>query len=81
MCCTFNLHDAAPIIFPLFYFPLSDQIAVLRENGRIRSLCPEETPMAMLRDIVPVLRQLKAHVNKQDEQMQQYNQSASSPAK
>lgn len=52
---------------------------VLRENGRLRSLCPEDTPMAMLQDITHVLLQLKTLINKPDDQIQQY--TTGTPAK
>lgn len=53
----------------------SEQLAVLRENGRLRSMYPDDTPMAMLQDVTHVLPQLKALVTKQDEQIQQYHAS------
>ncbi|KAL4130848.1 hypothetical protein QTP88_008227 [Uroleucon formosanum] len=58
----------------------SEQLAVLRENGRLRSMYPDDTPMAMLQDVTHVLPQLKALVTKQDEQIQQY-QSSGVPSK
>jgi len=58
----------------------SEQLAVLRENGRLRSMYPDDTPMAMLQDITHVLVQLKTLVSKQDEQIQQY-QSGGGPSK
>lgn len=45
---------------------------MLRDNGRLKSLYPEDTPMAMLQDITHVLLQLKNLVSKHDEQIQQY---------
>lgn len=53
---------------------------VLRENGRIKSQLPDDTPMAMLQDVTHVLLQLKSLVSKQDEQIQQL-QTVSGPAK
>jgi len=58
----------------------SEQLAVLRENGRLRSMYPDDTPMAMLQDVTHVLGQLKTLVSKQDEQIHQY-QSAGGPSK
>ncbi|CAI6347618.1 unnamed protein product [Macrosiphum euphorbiae] len=60
----------------------TEQLAVLRENGRLRSMFPDDTPMAMLQDITHVLPQLKALVLKHDEQIQQYQAAAAGgPAK
>jgi len=62
----------------------SEQLAVLRENGRLRSMFPDDTPMAMLQDITHALPQLKALVLKHDEQIQQYQAAAAAaggPAK
>jgi len=62
----------------------SEQLAVLRENGRLRSICPYETPMAMLKDIIYALPQLKALALKNDEEIQQYQAAAAAaggPAK
>jgi len=58
----------------------SEQLAVLRENRRLRSINPEDTPMAMLQDIKHVLMQLKIFMYMQDEEIQQY-QSADRPSK
>ncbi|XP_029345760.1 uncharacterized protein LOC115034126 [Acyrthosiphon pisum] len=62
----------------------SEQLAVLRENGRIRSMYPDETLMVKLQDVTHVLPQLKALVLKNDEQIQQYLAAAAAaggPAK
>jgi len=45
----------------------SEQLAVLLENGLIKSMIPGDTPMAMLQDITQVLPQLKVLVLIQDE--------------
>lgn len=45
---------------------------VLRENGRLRSLFANETPLALLQDVTQVLLQLKNLLNKQEEQINQY---------
>ncbi|VVC25665.1 Hypothetical protein CINCED_3A006315 [Cinara cedri] len=50
----------------------SEQMAVLRENGRLRSLFPDDTPLAMLQDVTHVFLQLKSLIAKQDEQIQPY---------
>lgn len=64
--------------FNSFFF-YSEQMNVLRENGRLRSLCPEDTPMAMLQDITHVLLQLKNLINKPEDHAQQY--TAGTPTK
>ncbi|CAH1711528.1 unnamed protein product [Aphis gossypii] len=58
----------------------SEQVNVLRENGRLRSVYAEDTPMVMLQDITHVLPQLKSLLSKQDQQIQHY-QSAAGPSK
>ncbi|XP_008185792.1 uncharacterized protein LOC100167868 isoform X2 [Acyrthosiphon pisum] len=58
----------------------SEQLAVLRENGRLRSMYPDDTPMAMLQDITHVLPQLKTLILKHDEQIQQYQAAAAAAA-
>jgi len=60
----------------------SEQLAVLMRNGRLRSMHPNDTPMAMLRDVKRVLPQLKTFfdIGWQGEQIQQY-QSADGPSK
>jgi len=58
----------------------SEQLALLRENGRLRSTSPEDTPMAMLQDIKHVLIQLKILMDMQDHELQQYK-SAGGPSK
>lgn len=58
----------------------SEQLAVLRDNGRLRSMWPEDTPMAMLQDIARVFLQLRTLVL-QDEQIQQLYQYADVPSK
>lgn len=63
-----------------YLYSYSEQLTVLRENGRLKSPYPDDTPMAMLQDITLVLLQLKNLVTKQDEQIQQY-QTTSGQAK
>ncbi|XP_060856646.1 uncharacterized protein LOC132934356 [Metopolophium dirhodum] len=52
----------------------SEQLAVLQDNGRLRSMYPEDTPMAMLQDIVKVFLQLRTLVSKSDDEIQQFYQ-------
>ncbi|KAF0748738.1 Uncharacterized protein FWK35_00020930 [Aphis craccivora] len=59
---------------------VSDQMNVLRENGRLRSIYAKDTPMVMLQDITHALPQLKNLLSKQNQQIQQY-QSAAGPSK
>ncbi|XP_060855334.1 uncharacterized protein LOC132933012 [Metopolophium dirhodum] len=60
----------------------SEQLAVLRENGRLRSMHPDDTPMVMLKDIKYHFRQFKTFVELgwQKEQIQQYS-SVGGPSK
>jgi len=58
----------------------SEQLSVLAENGRIRSMDPDETPMAMLQDIKGVFQELKTLVSVQEEQIQR-NQAVGGPSK
>jgi hypothetical protein len=56
----------------ILYSGNSEQMTVLRENGRLKSLYPDDTPLAMLQDIIHVVLQLKHLVTKQDEHIIQY---------
>jgi len=47
----------------------SEQLAVLKENGLIRSMNPGDTPMAMLKDVTLVLPQLKTFVLMKDKEL------------
>lgn len=51
----------------IFAFVNSEQIMVLRYNGHLRSLNPDDTPLAMLQDIRHVFLQLKSLMAKRDE--------------
>jgi len=54
----------------------SEQLAVLMEHGRLKSMYPDDTPMVMLQDITHVLPQLKALLLKHDAQIKQYQADA-----
>lgn len=51
---------------------------MLRENGRLRSLFPDEIPLVMLQDVTQVLPQLKNLLSKQEDQINQYQTSIAS---
>ncbi|CAI6359283.1 unnamed protein product [Macrosiphum euphorbiae] len=61
----------------------SEQLAVLKRNGRIRQIYPAAaTPMARLHDVTRALPQFKAFVSKLDKQREQYQAGAAGgPAK
>ncbi|XP_016661366.1 uncharacterized protein LOC100572628 [Acyrthosiphon pisum] len=50
-------------------FGKSEQLAMLKENGLIRSMNPADTPMAMLKDVTLLLPQLKTLVLMQDKEL------------
>ncbi|XP_016658880.1 uncharacterized protein LOC100568635 [Acyrthosiphon pisum] len=50
-------------------FGNSEQLAVLRDIGLIRSMNPGDTPMAMLKDVTLLLPQLKTFVLMQDKKL------------
>ncbi|CAI6370675.1 unnamed protein product [Macrosiphum euphorbiae] len=61
----------------------SEQLALLKRHGRIRSIYPAAaTPMARLHDVTRALPQFKAFVSKLDKQTEQYQAGAAGgPAK
>lgn len=56
----------------------SEQLALLRENKLLKSMHPDDTPLAMLQDVMHVLQQFKILVFKLNEQQQQIKQQQSS---
>jgi len=58
----------------------SEQLAVLRENKLLKSMQPDDTPLAMLQDVVHVLQKLKALVFMVNEHTKQ-QQSSEGPSK
>ncbi|KAL4153804.1 hypothetical protein QTP88_001637 [Uroleucon formosanum] len=57
-----------------------DQLAMLRENGRIWEMSMEQTLMVMVQDIANVISDLRKLVSMTDEEIQQSYQSASEPS-
>ncbi|CAI6371712.1 unnamed protein product [Macrosiphum euphorbiae] len=66
------------------FYGNSEQLAVLRENGLLRAMYPDETQMASLKDVRQAWPQLKELVLKNDEELQRYQAAAAAaggPAK
>lgn len=63
----------------IFMCSYSEQLTVLRENGRLKSPYSNDAPMVMLNDVTVVLLQLKSLVSKHDAQIQQQFLAAKRP--
>lgn len=73
--------DQKVLVNFIFCWINSEQLAVLRDSGRHRSIYPEDTPMAKVEDIARVILQLRTLVSKDDEQIQQLYQYAGASSK